>query len=865
MGEYGDEEIQDDNEEIGEEQELDENISNNQEINIEDFEPINEQDIELEGENFEPSYSIETDIHDFQFEIPNNITFKNTYEEFEPIHGEKNVLECRPPNLNTSWIKAIINDPTLTTSEKIEKLEKKKSKLWDNSELSISKRRRISKAIDGAISKLKGARGGMLNSSISPNRDAAGKHDTSNLNDNQNTTQNEINNQEDMESEQSEKLKGQHNNEHSKDYKEENNDNQENLLENQTAKIKNEKFNNKEILNKIYNHISEFSPKFLEYIKYTTKRGKIKFPNSYPNRGIRITNKFKDWIKNNEIDPFKTKKYLAQIEQINNSNDIQEIIKYNITSTNKSQKGISRSLKVYGLNISPPTIRKIALKHVYNNDQKQMNKRFPTDTGGFLQETYSLNKNRITFENIEVLQEKFIQYHEYAKKNNLKTKYANRGAKITTLFINWIHENEKNLELRNKLINAAKKVNENGEIPQYVMEKTIKSNLSMRAISNELKEKGIYLSHHAIGDYARDHVLENEYAKIERFPSPTEIISNELYEKIKEEVKKFYPIPQRWISKKLGVSRTTIERIAKKENTKEEYERKWPAREKISDVTRNSIINDIKKTNLNMIQIADKHDISPNSVKRYAKEFVFKDENKSYENRFPNDVYRLLGTLTHYCILDELTLFFRKYHKETLFAEPKIYPSNSKGSDGLILNDQNFLQKRLKDPNNTNDLSFLIHNIPTKSLNTQFDHIKAIQFDLTNDVTDNNIIRKCLKYQRPDLMLYIVGTRWYPYDLVKPLPKDKSIIYHENIKVISHELFTDLIGLQGKTKEHFEQIIDLNDNVDIDTLTKIHELNNIKWNNKIQLRRELKQKGLIKRSINEYFKIPTKYEQKTLF
>ncbi len=451
------------------------------------------------------------------------------------------------------------------------------------------------------------------------------------------------------------------------------------------------------------------------------------------------------------------------------------------------------------------------------------------------------------------------------KKKNLKTKYANRGAKITTLFINWIRKIEKNFKLRKKFINAAKRVNENGEIPQYVMQKTINSNLSMRAISNELKEKGIYLSHHAIGDYAREHVLENENAKIERFPSPTEIISIELYEKIKEEVKKFYPIPQRWISKKLGVSRNAIERIAKKENTKEEYERKWPAREKISDETRNSIINDIKNTNLNMIQIADKYDISAGSVKKYAKEYVFKDEDKSYENRFPNDIYRLLGTLTHFCILDELTLYFQKYHKETFFAEPKIYPNNSKGGDGLILNDQKFLQNRLKDLNNTNDLSFLIHNIPAKSLNTQFDHIKAIQFDFTNDISDNNIIRKNFKYQRPDIMLYIVGIRWYPYDPLKPLPKDQSIIYHENIKVISHELFTDLIGLQGKAKEHFEQIIDLNDNVDIDTLTKIHEQNNIKWNNKIQLRRELKQKGLIKRSINEYFKIPPKYEQKKLF
>jgi len=54
-------------------------------------------------------------------------------------------------------------------------------------------------------------------------------------------------------------------------------------------------------------------------------------------------------------------------------------------------------------------------------------------------------------------------------------------------------------------------------------------------------------------------------------------------------------------------------------------------------------------------------------------------------------------------------------------------------------------------------------------------------------------------------------------------------------------------------------------NTEINPLKKIHESNNVKWNNKDRLRRVLKQKGLIKRSVNEYFKIPTKYEQKTLF
>ncbi len=164
-------------------------------------------------------------------------------------------------------------------------------------------------------------------------------------------------------------------------------------------------------------------------------------------------------------------------------------------------------------------------------------------------------------------------------------------------------------------------------------------------------------------------------------------------------------------------------------------------------------------------------------------------------------------------------------------------------------------------------LSNLIHGIPTNSIGDKFDHIKAIQIDLTNDVTDQNIIVKCNKYERPDLMLYIVGTNWYPYDLTKPLPNDNSILYPENTKVISHELLADFIGLQGEERERYERIINLNYDEDIDSLKKLHNENKIDWYNKANLREELKQKGLIRRFDNEYFKIPYKAKkvQKSLF
>ncbi len=222
MSEYGNQEVQDDNEEVEDEQELDKTISNNKEINLEDFEPINNQNIELDGESFKPSYNIETDIYEYQFEISNNLTIENSYKEFEPIHDEKNVLACNAPDIDNSWIQSIVNDPTLTTNEKIEKLEKSKRKVSKNSELSGIEKKKISSAIDDAITKL--SKGFVFTSSIPSNRDATGKNNTSDPKDNQNSTQSE---KEDL----------YHANEDSKEFKEEG---KSKNLEKQSEEILNE-------------------------------------------------------------------------------------------------------------------------------------------------------------------------------------------------------------------------------------------------------------------------------------------------------------------------------------------------------------------------------------------------------------------------------------------------------------------------------------------------------------------------------------------------------------------------------------------------------------------------------------------------
>ncbi len=687
----------------------------------------------------------------------------------------------------------------------------------------------------------------------------------------------------------------------------------------------------KELVPKENALISNLSPKLVEYAKYAKNVGKDKLPNPYPNRGIRITNKFKNWIKQNEADPSTIKNLLNQVENINNGKFIQEMIKKEISTTNKSLKEIARNLKDFGLNMSPFTVKNIAQNQLYNNDSAKFSERFPSGTGGFLQEKYSLDKRNMAFDNIQLLKEKFIQYHEFAKKNNLQTPYANRGAKIKNEFINWIRDNEKNLNIRNQLINAAKIITKNGEIPQIVMDRTINTSLSLQDISEEIKKNGIYVSGHTIAEYSLDHVYKGDRVQYNnRFQKPTDIISEKeeknivnfikqelnegniksirkiaeqfdrsrgaikriardnlstkdlnkiwipnkdkipkkITDKIKQEVQKHYPKSIKELKKIYKVSEKAISRIAKDENSKNEYERKWPAHEKIPQNVRNAVIRDIKKTDLNQGEIADKYSITRHSVRRFAKDEIYKESEKEFRERFPQDNFFALGAETHNCVIDELTRFFKQNHDTKFYSEPKIYPGYpNKAADGLILNNEEFLQKRLQDPNNTNDISKIIHDIPSNSLMDQFNNIKAMQFDFTNNITDENIIEKSLKYQNPDLMLYIVGTKWYPYDSVKNLPKHEGILYPDNIKVICHDLFAEFIGLQADALENYEEIIDLNYNGDVSTLKSIHHTNRVEWNDSTSLKNDLREKKLIRKSMNEYFQIPilSDKKQKKLF
>ena len=177
---------------------------------------------------------------------------------------------------------------------------------------------------------------------------------------------------------------------------------------------------------------------------------------------------------------------------------------------------------------------------------------------------------------------------------------------------------------------------------------------------------------------------------------------------------------------------------------------------------------------------------------------------------------------------------------------PKYSDKNLRSPDEY----NNFLGERLNNPKNGRYLVEALGISPKDMWN-----IKATQFDFTNDLCEENILNKIEKYQSPGTLILIVGTKWNSYSAVKELPNNDIIKYPKNIKIISHELFADLIGISGKDRVIFNKIIDLNNNKDLEALKILYNYdlssNNIYNGN--QLKEELIHKGLIKKKFNEFF------------
>ena len=181
--------------------------------------------------------------------------------------------------------------------------------------------------------------------------------------------------------------------------------------------------------------------------------------------------------------------------------------------------------------------------------------------------------------------------------------------------------------------------------------------------------------------------------------------------------------------------------------------------------------------------------------------------------------------------------------------EPEIHTDN-KRPDGIILEDNKFLSQRLNDPKVGKNIRDKIELDPLN-----LDHIKATQFDFTNNINDKNLINKIVKYQSKDSLLVIIGTKWHLYDEIKQIPIHNRIKYPQNVRVISNNLGADLLGLEGKDKDLFERIIDSNLDRDLDSLKALYNYNlsSINIHTTEELKLDLIQKKLIKEDFSEHF------------
>ncbi len=254
--------------------------------------------------------------------------------------------------------------------------------------------------------------------------------------------------------------------------------------------------------------------------------------------------------------------------------------------------------------------------------------------------------------------------------------------------------------------------------------------------------------------------------------------------------------------------------------TDEDYLEKMESRKRITggehyrwNLNRDLIINDILDFDNSevktMTQIAEKHGVGITHVRNISINEVEGIYPKySHEERFPADFFSLIGHEVHWIIKYIVTAFFldlgfRIYSEIIIDLISKVHV------DQFLLNikDQKYLSEILKNDEvlrrelNINDLDVII----------------AFSFDYTNDTSDVNIEVKRGRYQKDDMILFIVGTKWSRKN------KQETInTTYKNIRIIKHDLFSRLIGLKGKHLMNYEHAIRLSYKADLDGLKDFH-------------------------------------------
>ncbi|MFX1554996.1 MAG: hypothetical protein ACFFBV_13805, partial [Promethearchaeota archaeon] len=244
----------------------------------------------------------------------------------------------------------------------------------------------------------------------------------------------------------------------------------------------------------------------------------------YPNIGRKIANSFKSWIKKSKYELHKRQRILNLIENINKNNEIEsfiiDIIQNSITSSKKrtSLGEISRMFKKFGLDVSRMTVSRIALKKVFNNNLKIFQKYFKP---GQDEEFKDINLQNLFFDDIINfgLVSTFKSYRKITSEEG-KELYPNIGIKISPYFIEWIKKNFKNEEEKQKLIQLSKKINNESQILQLILHRTLFSDLNISEIALEMENLGLNGQRGTISKSILKYIYNNDKKKLNlRFPS----------------------------------------------------------------------------------------------------------------------------------------------------------------------------------------------------------------------------------------------------------------------------------------------------------------------------------------------------------
>ncbi|MFX1428166.1 MAG: hypothetical protein ACFFBE_17055, partial [Promethearchaeota archaeon] len=190
--------------------------------------------------------------------------------------------------------------------------------------------------------------------------------------------------------------------------------------------------------------------------------------------------------------------------------------------------------------------------------------------------------------------------------------------------------------------------------------------------------------------------------------------------------------------------------------------------------------------------------------------------------------------IVYSCINDLMTKYFDdrgiKY-----YSNPQIYNNFQTQLHGLIL---------------TEDKLQIIDIDPSIS-----EKIRSIQIIYTEEITNENVTKLCQSFINPNAILIIVGIKW-PENIeaqTMEIPPILGAGYRKNIRIIHYELFLSLLGLEGAYETAFKEIIELYNKSDYDILQETHELSEIIIHSNDELRYDLKEKGLIKDKLEEFF------------